>query len=701
MKLKFARGPIMWLAACGLAFSAAVAEDFAFLHITDTHFPHDPIAADLMAKAQNAQDLILAPYGVSEKAPAFAIVTGDITEFGIEGWAAYTNSLANSPIPFYGQLGNHDNTWTSLRPQISAAHGGVTFSFDFGGCHFIGVDSSIPQDPRPAIGREALLWIERDLKKFPPGTPLFLFLHHEPNGSQYASDYNCEQLMDLFARRNLALIMAGHTHGSRAFKIGSADGIVGGVGYGGSAGYNVIAVKQGKIYAAHEHLNNTEAGKAVIEKQIPTNAPREVVEILSPAEGASLKSAADFTIKGLLEGSEAAPVKAEVFIDGNLAGAATLRGNAAEFQLPDDLEAGAHALRVVFEMPNSAKHGRSTHFYVKDDESGVLWRTFLDGSSRSTPKVAGGQLYVGANDGKLYCLSADDGKRLWDFQTGGDVLTQPLVVEGDVVFGSGDGHVYKLTPDGELLWKRNAGAPVYGIAAEDDKIYFGTGSGDAFCMGSEDGSIVWKRRVAGYSIETAPALLDGMVCFGAWDRQVHALDSATGAERWSRQGASSSTRTAARYYSPADCAPAVIGGRVYSPDRGFRMAVFTADNGQLESVNSNAVSVAVSPDGDWLCIKQSDGVTRLDAEGEISWTSRVDLGTVPSAPAIGQDDVHVASSAGVLASLNGEDGKIYRRFRLTPGHWVLAAPSVADGVIYASGMDGSVTAMRTRLYPED
>ena len=112
------------------------------------------------------------------------------------------------------------------------------------------------------------------------------------------------------------------------------------------------------------------------------------------------------------------------------------------------------------------------------------------------------------------------------------------------------------------------------------------------------------------------------------------------------------------------------------------MAVFTADNGQLESVNSNAVSVAVSPDGDWLCIKQSDGVTRLDAEGEISWTSRVDLGTVPSAPAIGQDDVHVASSAGVLASLNGEDGKIYRRFRLTPGHWVLAAPSVADGVIY-------------------
>ena len=132
------------------------------------------------------------------------------------------------------------------------------------------------------------------------------------------------------------------------------------------------------------------------------------------------------------------------------------------------------------------------------------------------------------------------------------------------------------------------------------------------------------------------------MCFGAWGKHVHAPDSVTGAARLSRQGTSSSTRAAARYYSPADCTPAFIGGRVYSPDRGFRMAVFTADNGQLESVNSNAVSIAVSPDGDWFCIKQSDGVTRLDGEG----------------------------------------GKICRGFRLAPGHRVLAAPSVADGVIY-------------------
>lgn len=686
----------MWLAACGVAMSVVVAEDFAFVHMTDTHFPHDPRAADLIAKARSAQDLNLTAYGVSGKAPAFVVVTGDITEFGVEGWGAYTNSVSNSPIPFYSQLGNHDNTWTSLRPQIRAAHGGVTYSFDYGGCHFIGVDSSIPQDPRPAIGREALLWIENDLAELPPETPLFLFLHHEPSGSQYASAYNCEQLIDLFAQRNLVLILAGHTHGSRAFKIGAVDGIVGGAGYGGSAGYNVIAIKQGEIFAAHERLNNTEASKALLEKQMPTNAPTEIVEIHSPAKGASLKSESDYTTRASIKGVKNSPVKAEVSIDGKPRGAATLQGNSAEFVLPSDLDAGAHAFRIVFEMPDGSRHSRSTHFYVKDDESGVLWRTFLDGSSRSTPTVAGGQLYVGANDGKLYCLSAEDGNRLWDYQTGGDVLTQPLVVEGDVVFGSGSGHVYKLSPDGQLLWKRNAGAPVYGIAAEDDKIYFGTGSGEVFCIGAEDGSVVWKRRVAGYSIETAPTVLDGAVYVGAWDKNVYALDYASGEVRWSRQGASSSTRSAARYYSPADCAPAVFNGHVYVPDRGFQMAIFNSDNGSIKSVNSKAVSVAVSPAGDWLCVKQSDGVTMLDMEGEIVWRSRVDLGTVPSAPAIGQDDVHVVSSAGVLTSLNGDDGNIYRGFRLAPGHWVLAAPTVADGVIYASAMDGSVTALRVR-----
>ena len=93
MKLKFTIGQLMWLAACGVAMSVVVAEDFAFVHMTDTHFPHDPRAADLIAKARSAQDLNLTAYGVSGKAPAFVVVTGDITEFGVEGWSAYTNSV--------------------------------------------------------------------------------------------------------------------------------------------------------------------------------------------------------------------------------------------------------------------------------------------------------------------------------------------------------------------------------------------------------------------------------------------------------------------------------------------------------------------------------------------------------------------------------------------------------------------------------
>ena len=58
-----------------------------------------------------------------------------------------------------------------------------------------------------------------------------------------------------------------------------------------------------------------------------------------------------------------------------------------------------------------------------------------------SPGIAGGLVYVGSNDTKLYCLNATSGSPIWSYETGGGVISSPAVVEV-VYVGSADGNVY-------------------------------------------------------------------------------------------------------------------------------------------------------------------------------------------------------------------------------------------------------------------
>ena len=59
--------------------------------------------------------------------------------------------------------------------------------------------------------------------------------------------------------------------------------------------------------------------------------------------------------------------------------------------------------------------------------------------------AAGGRLYFGSSiDDKVYALSADTGEEAWSFCTGGPIRLAPMVWNGRVFVGSDDGFVYCL-----------------------------------------------------------------------------------------------------------------------------------------------------------------------------------------------------------------------------------------------------------------
>ena len=51
-------------------------------------------------------------------------------------------------------------------------------------------------------------------------------------------------------------------------------------------------------------------------------------------------------------------------------------------------------------------------------------------------------MIVGSDDGNLYVVSLDDGKKLWSYEIGEAVIAAPAVASGTIVIGAEDGRVY-------------------------------------------------------------------------------------------------------------------------------------------------------------------------------------------------------------------------------------------------------------------
>ncbi|PIU95652.1 MAG: hypothetical protein COS65_01340 [Armatimonadetes bacterium CG06_land_8_20_14_3_00_66_21] len=682
------------VALCARPVAAQVG-NFTFVHLTDEHFPHDATSAEVIRQVTQLGAVRLAPFGIESDRPSFAISTGDMTEFGMDGWQQYLSAWQGAPFPVYHQTGNHDNTWTALRQHIRELHGSDPYSFDYGGCHFVGIDTATPQDPRSSIGREVLLWLDRDLATVRAATPLFVFMHHPIPGSEFACEFDYDRLLDRFAGHNVVLFLAGHSHGAARFKPGPFDGLMGGSTFGKIPGYAIVILRDGKLYVAYRVAAEPEATTELLTKEIPPRPLVPVVTITLPAEGTDVVPT-NCRVEAALADSPHRLVAAQVAVDGKTFLDLTLTGRRAVGTIPaEKLTPGAHRLRIGFKTETGEIFGRSTFVYVPASQPRVRWRTFLDGSSKSTPLVTGDRLYVGADDGKLYCLETTTGKIQWAFAAGGEILTDPCQTESGVCFGSGDGVVYTVSAEGKEVWRQQIGSPVYSSpVGERGLVFFGSNSGKFYCLSARTGAVKWVCREPTYGIESKPFLAEGVVYFGAWDQYVYAVRAETGALLWKCKGEASATKPAARYYSPADCGPVAAGGKVFIPDRGYLLSVIDAKTGQRLAPGASVGGVSLLPDGSGVLLRKTKGVAKWTLTGEQVWETEVETGFRPTTIASGGDRLFGVSDRGLLSCLDTSSGGVLYQYQVTPRLWVMSTPVVHDGTVYVSAMDGSVTAVR-------
>ncbi len=72
------------------------------------------------------------------------------------------------------------------------------------------------------------------------------------------------------------------------------------------------------------------------------------------------------------------------------------------------------------------------------------WTFATQGALSSTAAIAGGELFVGSEDGHLYAVNSSDGSKIWDFQTGDKITASPTLADGVIYVGSHDGKFYAI-----------------------------------------------------------------------------------------------------------------------------------------------------------------------------------------------------------------------------------------------------------------
>lgn len=129
---------------------------------------------------------------------------------------------------------------------------------------------------------------------------------------------------------------------------------------------------------------------------------------------------------------------------------------------------------------------RAPYLYCFARDSGrPVWR--YDGKARgyySTPAIAAGRLYVGAEDGRLHCVDARSGAQVWTFQTGAGVWSSPCVIDDRVVAPSRDGRVYCLdAASGRLIWSLKLDGRIISTPCiVGGTIWLGTATGYIYCL---------------------------------------------------------------------------------------------------------------------------------------------------------------------------------------------------------------------------
>ncbi|RPI46668.1 MAG: outer membrane protein assembly factor BamB [Betaproteobacteria bacterium] len=294
-----------------------------------------------------------------------------------------------------------------------------------------------------------------------------------------------------------------------------------------------------------------------------------------------------------------------------VAGGSVLAANGAGEVLKLELATGKLLWRVETGTGISAGPGTDGRIAVVgtprgdvvtiDDSGRVAWKAQLSGEILANPAVSDGLVVVKSGDGRIYGLSAADGRRRWSYQRNLPALTvrSPAgltVVHGGVFSGFPGGKLVALVLNtGVLAWEATVATPrgstelermtdIVGAPLVDERAVCAVAyQGRAGCFDVLKGTQIWIRDMSGIM----PLAADNRYVYSTDERgNVHALDKATGASIWKQE----------RLTGRSVTGPAAIGNYVAVGDyQGYVHFLNRADGGFAARIATDGSAIRLSP----------------------------------------------------------------------------------------------------------
>lgn len=152
------------------------------------------------------------------------------------------------------------------------------------------------------------------------------------------------------------------------------------------------------------------------------------------------------------------------------------------------------------------------------------------------PAVEEGMVYLGAYNGVLYAIRAEDGTVLWQAPSRPNaeapIIGSPAVAGNLVVVSTGQG---------VSAYDRVTGAPAWSFpiqqkawstpAVSGDRVYVGGMDHKLYAISLGNGVKAWEYLTGG-AIPGRPLVFGDAVFVGSFDGKLHAVEAATGNRRW-------------------------------------------------------------------------------------------------------------------------------------------------------------------------
>lgn len=249
---------------------AADSAPFFFLQLSDPQFGFIDNNKSISAETEAMNKAVTA---INQLKPPFVVITGDFVNNSKskEQIAAYKSMIAqiDSSVKVYMIPGNHDIGKVSRASidNYKKNYGETHFSFRYGDCAFIGIDSNIIKEEDKEREEVQFKWLEQELQKTKDARFKFVFTHcsvflkrmDEPvNYSNFSLPMR-EKYVHLFQKYGVNAIFAGHLHNNAYGKVGNMEmitiGPVGKVLGTGYQGMNLVKVYPDRFISEFIALN--------------------------------------------------------------------------------------------------------------------------------------------------------------------------------------------------------------------------------------------------------------------------------------------------------------------------------------------------------------------------------------------------------------------------------------------------------------